>query len=230
MATNASTVFVKRLQSRAKRLDVSVTMEQCRKVYTKHIKNPAYPADEEMEAALVELTAVEQPEEGIPGDLAIQQPETVEITADSHPDIWETLQPEEPEPQPEPEQSALATTQPSDLSAPVPAAITEAQIQQAVEQQFGKESQATKAAIINYIAKDTFTTATELQTALTQLRQTKLDILLKLISDHNEQTASDERLIKDALNQATEQREQESRDFLADFQSQLDQMRMAFNV
>jgi hypothetical protein len=83
---------------------------------------------------------------------------------------------------------------------------------------------------LNYVAKDTFTTAKELQSALAKLRQTKLDILMKLISDHNQAASSDEGLLKNALLQATAQRQQESEDFFGSFENQLVEMRAAFGV
>jgi hypothetical protein len=108
--------------------------------------------------------------------------------------------------------------------------ITQQQIQQAVEQQFGKENIETKTAILNYVAQDTFSTAQELQTALSKLRQMRLDILMKLISDHNSQSSSDEDLLKNALFAATANRQRETEDFFGSFENQLAEMRAAFGV
>jgi hypothetical protein len=108
--------------------------------------------------------------------------------------------------------------------------VTQQQIQQAVEEQFGKENVETKTAILNYVCKDTFSTAQELQHALAKLRQTKLDILLKLINDHNQAASSDENTLKTALLQASEQRQRETEDFFGSFENQLLEMRAAFGV
>jgi hypothetical protein len=108
--------------------------------------------------------------------------------------------------------------------------VTQQQIQEAVEQQFGRENVETKTAILNYVCKDTFSTAQELQHALAKLRQTKLDILLKLINDHNQAASSDENTLKTALLQASEQRQRETDDFFDSFENQLLQMRAAFGV
>jgi hypothetical protein len=108
--------------------------------------------------------------------------------------------------------------------------ITQQQIQEAVEQQFGKENLETKQAILNYVAQDTFATAQELQAALSKLRQMRLDILMKLISDHNQASSSDENLLKSALLQASASRQRESADFFDSFDSQLSQMRAAFGI
>jgi 3'-phosphoadenosine 5'-phosphosulfate sulfotransferase len=90
---------------------------------------------------------------------------------------------------------------------------TQQQIQEAVEQQFGRENIETKTAILNYVAQDTFSTAQELQTALSKLRQMRLDILMKLINDHNSQSSSDEDLLKNALLTATANRQRRLRIF-----------------
>jgi hypothetical protein len=135
-------------------------------------------------------------------ELTIPQPQITEITPESNPELWETLQPptEQPTPQQEPQQmtpaqptaqpsnSTLATSSRSDIAqaSSVNLSITQQQIQEAVEQQFGRENVETKTAILNYVAQDTFSTAQELQTALSKLRQMKLDILMKLIADHNQ--------------------------------------------
>jgi hypothetical protein len=108
--------------------------------------------------------------------------------------------------------------------------VTHTDIQYAVEQQFGRENQETKQAILNYVAQDTYATAQELQTALAKLRSMRLDILLKLISDYNEASKSDESLLKTALSNASAQRQKETDDFFVSFESQLAMMRNTFGV
>jgi hypothetical protein len=85
----------------------------------------------------------------------------------------------------------------------------------------GRENIETKTAILNYVAQDTFSTAQELQTALSKLRQMRLDILMKLINDHNSQSSSDEDLLKNALLAATANRQKETEDFFGSFENQL---------
>jgi hypothetical protein len=58
----------------------------------------------------------------------------------------------------------------------------------------------------------------------------RLDILMKLISDHNSQSSSDEDLLKNALFAATANRQRETEDFFGSFESQLAEMRAAFGV
>jgi hypothetical protein len=132
----------------------------------------------------------------------------------------------------QPSTSTLATSNHSAISQPSSASlgITQQQIQEAVEQQFGKENVETKTAILNYVAQDTFATAQELQTALGKLRQMRLDILMKLIADHNQASSSDEDLLKKALQTATTNRHRETENFFGSFENQLQQMRAAFGI
>jgi hypothetical protein len=73
-------------------------------------------------------------------------------------------------------------------------------------------------------------TVQELQQALSKLRQMRLDILMKLINDHNSQSSCDEDLLKNALLAATANRQRETEDFFGSFENQLLEMRTAFGV
>ncbi len=141
-------------------------------------------------------------------------------------------QPAPAQPTQQPSANNLATSNRSShsLTSEVNLSVTQQQIQQAVEEQFGKENVETKTAILNYVAQDTFATATELQQALSKLRQMRLDILMKLIADHNQASSSDENQLKSALLQASASRQRESADFFDSFDSQLSQMRAAFGI
>lgn len=218
--------FIKRLQTRASRKGISVSKSQVREVYESLVSALESPSEEEMSAVIQKLEAQFQaPSYEASADLAIteesapiQQQETQEMTP-----AQTTAQHSN---------STLATSSSSSLSQGSSGnlSITQQQIQQAVEQQFGKENIETKTAILNYVCKDTFATAQELQHALAKLRQTKLDILLKLINDHNQAASSDENTLKTALLQASEQRQRETEDFFGSFESQLAEMRVAFGV
>jgi plasmid stability protein len=240
--------YIKRLQTRASRKGISVSKSQVREVYTQVVETPESPTDEEI------LSVIEQlekqylaPSNEASGDkLTIPEPQITEITPQSNPEDWETLQPptEQPTLQQEPQQmtpaqptaqpsnSTLATSSRSDIAQASNnnLSVTQQQIQEAVEQKFGKENVETKTAILNYVCKDTFNTAQELQHALAKLRQTKLDILLKLINDHNQAASSDENTLKTALLQASEQRQRETEDFFGSFENQLLEMRATFGV
>jgi plasmid stability protein len=217
--------FIKRLQTRASRKGISLSKSQVREIYTQLVVEPESPTDEEMTVVIQELENQYQAPSFKPtNELAttesapIQQQETEEMTP--------------AQPTAQPSSSTLATSSRSDITQASSGnlSITQQQIQQAVEQQFGKENIETKTAILNYVAQDTFSTAQELQTALSKLRQMRLDILMKLISDHNSQSSSDEDFLKNALLVATANRQRETEDFFGSFENQLLQMRATFGV
>jgi hypothetical protein len=242
--------FIKRLQTRASRKGISVSKSQVREVYESVVHTPDAPSEEEMSAIIRKLEEQFQAPsyESNGGDLEIAKPQITEITPESHPDAWETVQPPTEQPTQthqeestqmiraqstaQPSTSTLATSNHSATPQPSSASLvlTQQQIQEAVEQQFGKENLETKTAILNYIAQDTFATAQELQTALSKLRQMRLDILMKLIADHNQASSSDEDLLKKALQSATANRHQETQDFFGNFENQLQQMRASFGI
>ncbi len=240
--------YIKRLQTRASRKGISVSKSQVREVYTQVVETPESPTDEEILSVIEQLEKQYLPpsNEASGDKLTIPEPQITEITPQSNPEDWETLQPptEQPTPQQEPQQmtpaqptaqpsnSTLATSSRSDIAQASNnnLSVTQQQIQEAVEQKFGKENVETKTAILNYVCKDTFNTVQELQHALAKLRQTKLDILLKLINDHNQAASSDENTLKTALLQASEQRQRETEDFFGSFENQLLEMRATFGV
>lgn len=227
--------YIKRLQTRASKQNVRVTKDQVRSIYRDCVADLENPTEVEMGLALGEIIRIHSPK-----DLTIAEPETIEITADSHPDVWDKLQPPTEEtveeieaiaPQSqETSPSALATKPNSSLTQQEGTNLTQREIQSAVEQHFGRESQETKSAILNYIAKDTFTTATELRAALSRLREMKLEILMKVVNDFNQESSADQNRIQDALAKASQKRQEESSDFLAEFESQLAGMRAAFGL
>jgi hypothetical protein len=242
--------FIKRLQTRASRKGISVSKSQVREVYQSVVATPESPSEQEMGAVIQALEEQFQAPsyESNGGDLEIAKPQITEITPESNRDVWETLQPPTEQPTQthqeestqmtpaqtpaQPSTSTLAKSAQGSLSQSSSASlgITQQEIQQAVEQQFGKENVETKTAILNYVAQDTFATAQELQAALSKLRQMRLDILMKLIADHNQASNSDEDLLKNALLNATNNRHRETEDFFGSFENQLQQMRAAFGI
>ena len=86
--------FVKRIQSRLSYQGFSVSKQQCRNVYKTVVKNPSSPTDEEMNTVVEQLKApfISQ-EETTNEDHPISSPETLDITPETHPDIWQTLSP-----------------------------------------------------------------------------------------------------------------------------------------
>jgi BRCT domain type II-containing protein len=218
--------FIKRLQTRASRKGISVSKSQVREVYTQVVVTPDSPTDEEI------LSVIEQLEKQYLAP-SHEQENQLATTAESTPTPQQQPQEMTPaQPTAQPSNSTLATSSRSSLSQASSAnlSITQQEIQQAVEQQFGRENVETKTAILNYVAQDTFSTAQELQMALSKLRQMRLDILMKLIADHNSQALSDQDLLKNALASATANRQRETEDFFGSFENQLLQMRAVFGV
>ena len=168
--------FIKRLQTRASRKGISVSKSQVREVYTQVVVTPDSPTDEEILSVIDQLEKqyLAPSHEASGDELTISQPQITEITPESNPETWETLQPptEQPTPTPQQEPQQMTPAQPtaqvsnSSLTTSTRSVIsqfssgnlsvTQQQIQQAVEEQFGKENVETKTAILNYVCKDIF--------------------------------------------------------------------------
>ena len=225
-----ATDYIKTVQTRLTRKGTRLSKSQIREVYNQVITTPESPSEDELNVVMQQLEAQYK--------APCHEPTTSELTTTEQPaltqqeEVKEMSQPTPAQPAQEPSPSTLATSHRSGHSQANSGSmgITSEQIQEAVEQQFGRENVETKQAILNYVAQDTFATATELQTALAKLRQMRRDILMKLISDHNQASASDENLIKTALLQASASRQQETTDFFVSFDAQLLEMRSAFGI
>jgi hypothetical protein len=82
--------FVKRLQTRASRKNIKVSLQQVRDAYQAVVSDLGNPTEEEMNLVLSQLESSSQEV----GELVpIPEPAITEITEDSHPDVWEILQP-----------------------------------------------------------------------------------------------------------------------------------------
>ncbi len=218
--------YIKRVQTRASRKGISVSKSQVREVYQSVVATPENPSEEELRTV---IEALETQYQAPAYEADNNQLATIEQALQPTEETQEMIQSIPPQ---DTVKGDLATSNRPNSSLPSEAstAITQQQIKEAVEMQFGKENIETKTAILNYIAQDTFATATELQQALSKLRQMRLDILLKLISDHNQQSSGDDNLIKVALLQASNARQQETSDFFASFDKRLTEMRASFGV
>jgi electron transfer flavoprotein alpha subunit len=223
-----ATDYIKTVQTRLTRKGTRLSKSQIREVYNQIVEAPLAPTEDELTVVMEQLEKQYQaPSHEPTADLTT----TEESTALQQQE--EEIQSMTPAQTPaQPSNSTLATSNRSgqSLTSQVNLGITQQQIQEAVEQQFGKENVETKQAILNYVAQDTFATAQELQAALSKLRQMRLDILMKLISDHNQASSSDENLLKTALLQASTSRQKETEDFFDSFENQLLQMRASFGI
>ena len=220
--------FIKRIQSRVSRQGIKVTKDQVRAVYSERVANPDAPTEQEIQDVTEQLCSNASVKSLLGAPI---QEEDTQLAAKESPQ--ETMLQAQPQaPQAQPQNSQLATTNQSAIQQATDdqSAITQEAIKQAVEEQFGGQNVATKTAILNYVAQDTFSTAQELQASLAKLRNMKLDILMKLVNDHNKSSDSDESLLKQALLTATAKRQQETQDFFANFETQMSEMRAAFGI
>jgi hypothetical protein len=84
--------FAKRIQSRAKRKDVAVTLPTVREVYKAIVKDLENPTNEEMDIVLEKVIAVSS---GSEETAIIPQPDVIDVTQKNNPDIWANLEQKE---------------------------------------------------------------------------------------------------------------------------------------
>ncbi len=222
--------FIKRLQTRASRKGLTVTKSQVREVYTQVVTEPESRSDEEMSAVIQQLENQYQAPSYEAANSELTVTELPQLTQPEEPK--EMIQSTPIQPAQQPSASTLATSNRSSqsLTSEVNLGVSQIQIIEAVEEQFGKENFETKTAILNYVLNDTYQTAQELKGALAKLRQMRLDILMKLIADHNQASGEDEKLLKSALSQAAANRQRETEDFFGSFESHLTSVRASFGI
>jgi len=76
--------YIKRIQTRVRRQGRKVTKQDCRDVYQQVVNTLESPTDTEINTVVETLLQEKQP---------ISSPETLDITPETHPDIWQTLSP-----------------------------------------------------------------------------------------------------------------------------------------
>lgn len=238
--------FIKRLQTRASRKGISVSKSQVREVYTQVVVTPEAPTDQEILSVIEQLEKqyLAPSHEVSEDELTIPQPQIIEITPESRPEVWEIVQPptEQPTvtPQQEPQQmtatqptnSTLATSSQANITQASSAnlSLTQQQIQEAVELQFGSQSQQTKEALVNYAFQRTFKDAGDLRLALEKVAQLEKDAFLKIISDFNATGLKNRELYESALKEVQAKLQGKDADFFGSLESQLLQMRVTFGI
>lgn len=203
--------FIKRIQSRLSYQKISVSKSVVRETYESIVKNPVSPTEAEISQVIEALkTQAETPETS---QLAMtKQSETIEITPQSHPDIWETLQP--PTEQPEtntldssPEQTTLAKTE---TNLPTNN-ITQQQLLNQIEEKFQNYPLDIKKQLTDYAGQNTFKNLEEAQTFLEQLRSMEFTLMMQLLADHNQKRQNLAQLVSSELskleNRDTNQRQ-----------------------
>jgi hypothetical protein len=153
-----TTDYIKTVQTRLTRKGTRLSKSQIREIYNEVVVAPLAPTEDELSVVMERLEKQYQApsHEGSQGDLTIPEPEITEITPEGDPDTWEILEPptqepsqppiQEPEEMMQPTQPAqeargdLATSNGSTSSHLSGAftTVTQQQIQEAVEQQFGE--------------------------------------------------------------------------------------------
>lgn len=76
--------YIKRIQTRVRRQGRKVTKQNCRDVYQQVVNTLESPTDTEINTVVETLLQENHP---------ISSPETLDITPETHPDIWQTLSP-----------------------------------------------------------------------------------------------------------------------------------------
>jgi hypothetical protein len=84
--------YVKRLQTRASRKGIKVSLQQVRDIYQTVVSDLENPTEEEMNLVLSKLESSTQE---VSEALTIPEPAITEITEESHPDVWEIIAPED---------------------------------------------------------------------------------------------------------------------------------------
>jgi hypothetical protein len=204
--------FVKRIQSRLSYQGFSVSKQQCRNAYKTVVKNPSFPTDEEMNTVVEQLKApfISQ-EETTNEDHPISSPETLDITPETHPDIWQTLSP--PNPESALEDKAEGRGQKAEGKAEgckeegnnncvgelgitsqeehqsiqqlsQPGTIAQSDIQSLVSETFANQPQEVKDQITTFAAQHSFDNIRQVQDFLDQLRSMEFSLLVKTLQDH----------------------------------------------
>ena len=207
--------FIKRIQSRLSYQKISVSKSLVRETYESIVKNPTSPTEAEISQI---IEALKSPGETLEtSQIAMTaQSETIEITSQSHPDIWETLQP--PTEQPETntldssaEQTTLTKTE-TNLPTTNPSNnITQQQLLHQIEEKFQNYPLDIKKQLTDYAGQNTFKNLEEAQTFLEQLRSMEFTLMMQLLADHNQKRQNLAQLVSSELskleNRDTNQRQ-----------------------
>lgn len=191
--------FIKRIQSRLSYQKISVSKSVVRETYESIVKNPVSPTEAEISQVIEALKSQEKTSET--SQLAMTaQSETIEITSQSHPDIWATLQP--PTEQPEEntldsstEQTTLAKTE---TNLPTNN-ITQQQLLNQIEEKFQNYPLDIKKQLTDYAGQNTFKNLEEAQTFLEQLRSMEFTLMMQLLADHNQKRQNLAQLVSSEL-------------------------------
>ncbi len=234
--------FIKRLQTRASRQGLSFNKQQIREVYQSAVKELESPTKEEMDQVIEKLKSFSQQalEESANGQLAvianteIEKPETLEITPDSNPDIWETLQPPTEEAEPEKNASATNEEEPNQLEPTEPIALAKAdlptqnngiipqsEVKDLVSATFANQPQEFKDQVTEYALEHSFDNVRQVQEFLEQLRGMEFNLLMNTLQDHFNRRGSMLNVLNEVLTGQKQKDEVSRQDFLNSFHNRL---------
>jgi hypothetical protein len=191
--------YIKRIQTRVRRQGRKVTKQDCRDVYQQVVNSLESPTETEINTVVETLLQEKQP---------ISSPETLDITPDTHPDIWQTLSPldedkaegsgstgspigQKEEGKEEGNNNCvgeLGITSPEEPQ-PIqqlsqPGTIAQSDIQSLVSQTFANQPQEVKDQITTFAAQHSFDNIRQVQDFLDQLRSMEFSLLVKTLQDH----------------------------------------------
>lgn len=226
-------LYAKRLQSRLVTRGLKFPLEACRKQISLSVGEKEVLDDDLtlivqriVEQSMKKNAAIEPHQESKEKD-GISLPGAVQQTTSDEPQGCPAVVLEEPqESLPNPE-AALVSVEQSLVES---GKDKTTQIASAVEDEFGKESLETKQAIIDYVAQDTYANAQELRQALNRLRELKRDMLMQVISEHNQASQKDEKSLKEAITTASQNRKANSDAFFSQLETLIEQMKAEFNL
>ncbi|MEQ8463698.1 hypothetical protein [Coleofasciculus sp. E1-EBD-02] len=194
--------YIKRIQTRVRRQGRKVTKQDCRDVYQQVVNTLESPTDTEINTVVETLLQENHP---------ISSPETLDITPETHPDIWQTLSPPNPE---SARISYLGGDKAEDRGQkaegkeegnnncvgelgitsqeehqPIqqlsqPGNIAQSDIQNLVSQTFANQPQEVKDQITTFAAQHSFENIRQVQDFLDQLRSMEFSLLVKTLQDH----------------------------------------------
>jgi len=184
--------YIKRIQTRVRRKGRKVTKQDCRDVYQQVVNSLESPTDTEINTVVETLLQEKQP---------ISSPETLDITPDTHPDIWQTLSPldenkaegrgQKAEGKEEGNNNCvgeLGITSPEEpqsiQQSSQPGTIAQSDIQSLVSQTFANQPQEVKDQITTFAAQHSFDNIRQVQDFLDQLRSMEFSLLVKTLQDH----------------------------------------------
>lgn len=202
--------YIKRLQAKASRNGIKLSMAQVREAYKAIVSDVENPQELELQTVMDNLQNNYEST-----GLTIAKPEqtTLEETVT-------TVKTTEP------------TTQSKDLvqATVTNIAPTQKEIIELVEAEFGKESSDTKDKILSTLKGQVFNNARELQTTISTLKNVESQMILQILKDYQQQASKNSDSLREALDNIAAKNRKESEAFLEQFDTDMKEMMSFFNI